>query len=352
MENRPAKNADFEAYTMSAKKTSKQSGEKIVSKKAAGKDRLSTEPSEKRPRSKAVKKKISLLDDGPITPRKAYRKFSLEDESYGRRRMRMLGKCIDQAKFAPNASHEVFSIYGEAIGSYKRKWFSCMNQSGDVVHREDYIHPTKEEAARDLLTIAHDATAFLSMLLDKEPELCRMIAATRPAWPVLADLTEKDWQRHAAQIIGRLELGRDIKGYLLAARTADENVIRCWATGIYETLFQTRFDFKRAIEEPSEYSTTEGCPDWVRKTLELPPFTKATSRLWAKLGEEMLLEQVPAFLESPDLVEKKGSWTLRAERSSRSGKASIRAIHRQAFEDFAKEMKNIAPERKIWSSNW
>jgi hypothetical protein len=90
----------------------------------------------------------------------------------------------------------------------------------------------------------------------------------------------------------------------------------------------------------------------VRKTLDLPPFTKATSRLWAKLGEEMLLEQVPDFLESPDLIEKKGSWTMRAERSSRSGKASIRAIHRQAFEDFAKEMKNIAPERKIWSSNW
>jgi hypothetical protein len=327
---------------MSAKKTSKQTDKKNASKKAVA----------KKGEAKSVKKKTSIFADGPITPRPAYRTFSLEDESYGRRRMRTLGKCIDHAKYAPNASHEIFSIYGEAIGSSRAKWFCCMNQSGDVVHREDYIHPTKEQAARDLLTIAHDATALLSMLLDKEPELCRMIAATKPAWPVLADLTEKDWQRHATQIIGRLELGSDIKGYLLSARTADENVIRCWATGIHETLFQMRFDFKRAIEKPSKYSTTEGCPEWARKTMELPPFTKATSRLWAKLGEEMLLEQLPGFLESPDLVEKKGSWTLRAERSSRAGKASIRAIQRQAFEDFAKEIKNIAPERKIWSGEW
>jgi hypothetical protein len=66
----------------------------------------------------------------------------------------------------------------------------------------------------------------------------------------------------------------------------------------------------------------------------------------------MLLEQVPDFLDSPDLNEKKGSWTLRAERSSRSGKASLRAIHRQAFEDFAKELKNIAPEREIGRGKW
>jgi hypothetical protein len=227
-----------------------------------------------------------------------------------------------------------------------------MDQKHEIVHREKYVQPTQEQAARDLLTIAHDATAFLAMLLEKEPELCKMIAATKPAWPVMADLTEKDWQRHTAEIIERLGLGRDIKGYLLAARTADENVIRCWATAIYETLFQTRFDFRDAVEGTWRSLTTEGCPGWARKTLDLPRFTKATSRLWAKVGEEMLLEQVPDFLESPDLAEKKGSWTLRAERGSRSGKASLRAIHRQAFEDFAKELKNIAPEREIGRGKW
>jgi hypothetical protein len=337
---------------MKSKNLSKRPTKKNLAKKMTGKDGHSTKSPAKKGHAKSARKKNSLLADGPITPRPAYRKFTLEDEWYGRCRMRMLGKCIDYANHAPNASREVFSIYCAAIGVARAKWFCCTNQAGDIVHQEKYVVPTKEQAARDLLTIAHDATATLTLLLDKEPELCRMIAATKPAWPVLADLTEKDWQRQAAEIIDRLDLGRDIKGYLLAARTADANVIRCWATGIFETLYQTRSDYKYAIEEPSEYRTTEGCPDWVRKTLDLPRFTKNTSRLWAKLGEEMLLEQVPDFLDSPDLTEKKGSWTLRAERSSRSGKASLRAIHRQAFEDFAKELKNIAPEREIGNGQW
>ncbi|MBN8459077.1 MAG: hypothetical protein J0M04_14690 [Verrucomicrobia bacterium] len=337
---------------MSANKTSGKSVKKKLANKVTIESGPATKPSVKKARAKSGAKKSPLLDDGPINPRPAFREFSLEDEWYGRRRMRSLGKCINSAKHAPNASHEIFSTYRAALGNSKTQWFSCNNQAGDIVHREKYIQPTQEQAARDLYTIAYDATVLLGLLLEREPELCKLIAATKPAWPVVADLTEKDWQRHAAEMIDRLGLGRDIKGYLLAARTADQNVIRCWATAIYQTLFQTRFDFKRAIEEPSKYRTTEGCPAWARRTLELPRFTKANSRLWAKLGEEMLLEQVPDFLASPDLVEKKGSWTLRAERSSRSGKASIRAIHRQAFEDFAKEMKNIAPEREIWRGTW
>jgi len=209
-----------------------------------------------------------------------------------------------------------------------------------------------EQAARDLLAIAKNATVYLSLVLEKAPDICRRIAATRCDWPVTVDLTEEDWQREIEHTISRVELGKDIKGYLLSARTAHENVIRCWATAIYETLFQTRFDFKRATEEPNEYLTTDGCPAWVPKTLNLPPFSKADARKWAKLGEEMLLEQRPDFLESPDLAAKKRSWTHRAQKDSRSGKASLRAIHREAFEDFAKELKNLAPATNPWRGNW
>lgn len=270
--------------------------------------------------------------------------------------MRGLGKYLGMAKFAPNASHEVFSVYREALGESHRKlraeWFVCVDQAGEIIHREKYRHPTQEEAVRDLLTIAKDATALLAELLNRQPELCRSIAASKSEWPVLADLTEKDWQRHIADTVGKLELGKDIRGYLLAARTADENVIRCWATAIYETLYQSRFKFRDAIEKPRDYLTAHDCPEWVRKTLDLPRFTKADSRKWAKLGEDMLLQQQPDFLESPDLAGKKRSWTHRAQKDSRSGKASLRAIHREAFEDFAKELKNIAPERNPWRGNW
>lgn len=34
----------------------------------------------------------------------------------------------------------------------------------------------------------------------------------------MADMTEKNWQRHLAETVDKLGLGRDIKGYLRAAR--------------------------------------------------------------------------------------------------------------------------------------
>jgi hypothetical protein len=316
------------------------------------KERLKARPAAKKRKTPA--RKGHLLDHGPVVPRPAFRAFALEDERYGRRRMRGLGKNLDTAKYAPNASHEVFSVYLAALGQTKfpQKWFICLDQSGKEISREKYVPPTQEQAARDLLAIAVDATALLSELLNRQPELCRSLAASKPEWPVILDLTEKDWQRTLGETVATLELGKDIKGYLLSARTADENVTRCWATAIYETLFQTRFDFNRALGEESRWMTTEGCPEWARKTLGLPVFIKANARRWAKLGEEMILQQRPDFLESPDLAAKKFSWTRRAEKDSRTGKASLRAIHREAFEDFAKELKNIAPEKVLWRGKW
>jgi len=179
---------------MSARKHAKPTGRKPAAKKVIA----------KKVKRKSARKGNSTLEDDDIPPRSAFCPFSLEDEWYGRRTMRMLGKSLDSAKHAPNALHEAFSVYRAAVGDNKGQWFCCFNQEGEIVHREKVIHPTKEEAARDLLTIAHDACSLLSMLLEKEPELCRMIAATRPSWPVMVDLTEKDWQRDAAEIVEKL----------------------------------------------------------------------------------------------------------------------------------------------------
>lgn len=296
----------------------------------------------------APARKKLLSDDGPIVPRPAFRAFALEDECYGRRRMRNIGKCMEHTPFAPNATGEMMALYCDAIGKPRVLFEVCHNRAGKIVYRGKHIHVTPEQAVRDIFAIAKNATSYLSALLEERPALCQRLAANQSEWPVMADMTEKEWQRQVAKTVANLELGKDIKGYLLAARTADVNVIRCWATAIYETLFQTRFDYKEAAERPNEYTTTEGCPEWARKTLDLPRFTKADARKWAKLGEEMLLQQQPDFLDSPDLVAKKRSWTHRAQKDSRSGKASLRAIQREAFEDFAKELKNIAPERYPW----
>jgi len=266
--------------------------------------------------------------------------------------MRGMGKCFDTIKHAPNAFMDMDILYMEALGRADFKFEIYRSRKGDEIYRGPYIPVSAEDAANDLYKLAKSAAVFLALLFERNPDLCHQIAANKSDWPVLADLTEKDWQRPIAETISKLELGRDIKGYLLSARTSDENVIRCWASAIYETLFQTRFDYKRAVHEPSRHTTTEGCPEWARKTLELPKFTKANARKWARLGEEMLLQQKPDFLESPDLATKKQSWTRRAIKDSRSGKASARAIQREAFEDFAKELKNIAPERELWRGEW
>ena len=301
---------------------------------------------------KATPRRKLFPDVDDMPPRPAFRPFALEDEWHGRRRMRGLGKCIDTVKLAPNSLGEIDVLYMEAIDQCRSKWELCYNRNGEMVYQREYATASAEDAANDLYKLAKNATTYLTMLVDRNPELCRKIAATKSEWPVLADLTEKEWQHPIAETISKLELGKDIEGYLLSARTADQNVIRCWATAIYETLFQTRFDYKRAFQEPGRHTTTEGCPEWVHKTLELPKFTKANARKWAKLGEEMLLQQKPDFLESPDLTTEKQSWTRRAIKDSRSGKASVRAIHREAFEDFAKELKNIAPERELWRGEW
>lgn len=315
-------------------------------------------PSEKKKRRGGSKKqtetqrKSLLAGLESLPPRPAFRPFELEDETWGRRRMRSLGKCFDTTKHAPNALMEMDTLYMEAIGHCNFKFEICRNRAEEDVYQGPYVPASAEDAARDLYDLAKYAATFLSLLMERKPDLCRQIAATKSEWPVLADLTEKEWHRPIADTISKLELGKDIKGYILSARTADENVIRCWATAIYQTLFQTRFTFKEAVESKNRHTTTDGCPDWAKKTLELPKFTKANARKWAKLGEEMLLQQKPDFLESPDLGMKKQSWTRRAIKDSRSGKASQRAIHREAFEDFAKELKNIAPERDLWRGDW
>ncbi len=293
-----------------------------------------------------------LVEFPVVSPRPAFRVFSLEDEQHGRRRLRGLGKYLDIAKFAPHVCHEALDVYLDATGDSTQKWFCCVNLNGEIIHREPRIAPSPEEAARDLLTIAKAATLLLTELLNSHPQLCQSLAGRQPNWPVLLDLTEKNWQRHLAETINKLGLGKEIKGYIVAARTADENVIRCWSTAIYETLYQTRFEFKRALQGENKYATTEGCPEWARKTLDLPPFTKSDSRNWARLGEEMLLQQKPDFLDSPDLAAKKQSWSRRAEKVSRSGRISQKAVQRQAFDDFAKELKNLAPERTHWRGEW
>jgi len=308
-------------------------------------------PAPKNGRRKGVEAVPEFAGSEKITPRPAFRKFELTDEWNGKRRLRNIGKGISLAKRAPNAVPEIMGLFDDAI-EYRVPWICYYNRSNKMILREKRPRIEPEEAIENLFIVAQTATAMLASLTKKLPDLCSQIAAKKSEWPVLADMTEKDWRRTIADQVRKLKVGRKIEGYLLSARTADENVIRCFATAIYETLLQTRFDFREAMKGKNRYRTTKGCPEWARKTVDLPPFTKAHSARWAKLGEEMLLDQLPGFLNLADLATKQRSWLQRATNRSRSGRVSETATRREAFNDFAKELKNIAPEEVIFKGAW
>lgn len=242
-------------------------------------------------------------------------------------------------------------LYLEATGQWSDEiQTTSRNRSGRIVHQEKHVPAKPEEAARQLLEVAMNATAYLSMLMEMNPGLCRQLAATQPAWPVMVDLRDADWQEPIAQTISKLELGKSIEGFLRSAQTSHRNIIRRWAAAIHETLLLTRLHYVEAHSKKNHHKTKEGCPEWARKTRALPIFTKASARDWARLGEEMLLEQMPSFLDHPDFVQKKRSWTHRARQ--KSGDPSPRAVRREAFEDFAKELKMLAPEQQLWKGEW
>jgi hypothetical protein len=81
-------------------------------------------------------------------------------------------------------------------------------------------------------------------------------------------------------------------------------------------------------------------------------FIKANTRAWAALGKEMLLEQHPEFMQDAVLKEQKFKWIRRAENRSKSGNPTLRAILNEAFDDFAKELRRLAPVENIYRGTW
>ena len=262
--------------------------------------------------------------------------------------MRLLFRRIYDSKYAPNASAGLDTLYVDAIGR-PCKWDCCCNQAGEIILREEHKPIPPKDAAEDLVKFALDAVTYVGLLHARRPDLCREVASTLPGWPVSADRTDPAWQRRAQSLIDDLKLGGAIEGFIRSARTSNQNPIRRYATVIYDTLFRTRCQFKEADEK---WHTRQGCPPWAAKTLDLPLFTKANARAWAALGKEMLLQQHSGFMQDAALKEQKFKWTKRAENRCKSGNPTRRAILNEAFDDFAKELRKLAPVENIYRGNW
>ena len=281
------------------------------------------------------------LEETP-PPLPAFRSFT-ETESIGYKRL----KCYGTSD-AVDGFLELDGLFMDATGR-PSKWHCCWNEAGEIIYREKHKPREKKDAAEALIRLTLDGVSLVSRLYEKDPNLCRNAARTLAQWPVSADMTEKSWQRKAVKVVEDLNLGSAIGGFILSARTAAENPIRRYAMTIYDTLFQTRWLFKEANNRGYQ---RQGCPPWAAKTLALPQFTKTSMRPWADLGKEMLLEQRANFLEDETLKEQKFKWTKRAENRSKSGRPTLRAIQNEAYDDFTKELRKLAPPENIYRGDW
>ena len=282
-------------------------------------------------------------------PRPAFWAFTLDTETADRLSISPPAGSIQGSKYARNADMLLYRLYMDAIGR-PCEWGGCWNQAGELVLREKHKPIAQKHAAEDLITFALDAVTYVGLLYKRRPDLCREVASTLPDWPVRADRTNPAWQRRAQSLVEDLKLGGAVEGFIRSARTSNQNPIRRYATAIYDTLFQTRWKFEEAGKR--QVCTRQGCPPWAAKTLDLPLFIKANARAWAVLGKEMLLQQHPDFMEDAALKEQKFKWTRRAENRFKSGNPTRRAILNEAFDDFAKELRKLAPVENIYRATW
>lgn len=296
-------------------------------------------------------KKLKKADSDEEEPktRPAFRTFKLEQDWVGNNLLRSMAMLIYGGTDLEDGDRDPSLLYTHAIGK-AGSWRCSYDKDGQYVGREKRLPIPPLKATEELIKLALDAATYVELLRIREPDLCRQIAFRLPHWPINADLTTKDWKRESEKAIADVGLGSGIEGFLKSARTSDENPIRLYATAIYETLYQTRFDIKDIGK--NSYKTEEGCPEWAKKTLDLPRFTKAGVSAWMKTGKEMLLEQRPDFLEDPSLQQQHFKWKKRAINRSRSGVPTLRAIQNEAFDDFSKELKKLAPAENLYRGKW
>ena len=298
--------------------------------------------------SSSKRRKITKIDCDP-PPRPAFNKFELEKDWVGKNLLRTMAMKMYGGSHAPDCQRDMWMLYTDAIGK-PRQWDCTFDAKGEVTRRKKRVPIPPQDAAEELVKQVIDGVSMVGLLLSREPELCQRVARRLPHWPVIADLTAKNWKHDATEAISTVQLGEGIEGFLKSARTSDENPIRLYATAIYEALHGTRFEFKSIHD--NKYRTADGCPEWAAKTVHLPRFTKSDVGVWMKLGKEMLLEQRPDFLEDPLLKEQYFKWKKRAANRSRNGKPTLRAIQNEAFGDFSKELKKLAPAENVYRGDW
>lgn len=110
------------------------------------------------------------------------------------------------------------------------------------------------------------------------------------------------------------------------------------------------FYAKRAIatlllnQHAFKYTKTENHPSWVKDCKSLPPFSKTTWRLWAKVVRKMIHEQMPDIFKQPEFQNHilRAKAALGGQKKQRKDYKLDGRMRGQIIDDIEKAIKGLA----------
>jgi len=169
-----------------------------------------------------------------------------------------------------------------------------------------------EYAVGELLLFASQATKCLEELANEQPDLIKPLARRRAWWPVMCapPNTKPNGLKNIASFLAKIELGAETSR---KAASPKVDVWRSWAVPIvrFMDLIRRRYEhFREDLNLPPEeadvfalklaahyarklnsdlpFGDVRISVAWLKDCTSLPPYTKETSKIWARLASSLI----------------------------------------------------------------
>lgn len=201
-------------------------------------------------------------------------------------------------------------------------------------------------AASSLAKIAQDATLFTTMAIRIFPAGFSAAGKVAGWWPVLAS-SRADWPAQGRAVLEKIGFDGGPYRELNPEIAFDEDLpCRRWARAVYDVLCENRDRGPRwkLISNgmksflPEFKFTLDPVPAWAESAAALPLFARSTAKEWARLGREMIREEVPDFHDRPEFAD------FRRHQSNldRNGKPSRGRLQNDILEKIGSSLASLA----------